>query len=649
MPNDFLDILRRYWGYEAFRGIQLDIIESIASGHDTLGLMPTGGGKSLTFQVPALAAEGVCLVVTPLISLMKDQTDRLRHLGIPAYAIHSGLSHEELVTIIDNCAFGDVKLLYLSPERLRSDDFLKKLRRIRVSFIAVDEAHCISQWGYDFRPAYLKIGELRKLLPGCPVLALTATATPQVVDDIQRQLAFRENRVFRMSFRRKNLSYVVRHTEDRVGEIVHILRHVEGSAIVYTCSRRRTRDISHELVAAGIESTFYHAGLDIAVKSRRQQDWQAGRTRVIVATNAFGMGIDKSDVRLVIHADVPTSLEAYFQEAGRAGRDGQRAYAVLIAMQSTPRMLRSRVSHTFPAKEEVRDVYEHLAYHYEIGTGMGKGYRDVFHLEEFCAKNRYSAFTVDAALRILDSAGYISYDVDDDSHTRVMFTVGRDDLYRKDIPADCDALVCAMLRTYTGMFTDYVFVDEAALAAKLGCEKQRIFVMLSELRRRGILLYVPPRTEPRITYLVDRVDGCDVKLSAAVYADRLRVMEQHVEAMIAYISDTTRCRQSQLEEYFGETGGVPCGVCDVCLGRRRATHSDKAAERASLDACMEAIATLLADGRDHRPSEVLTLGFPRDMLRTALDTMVRNGTLLTDSVRIRLAAAGGTVAGSGRC
>ena len=384
MDNRFKEILKTYWGYDDFRGIQRQIIESVAEGRDTLGLMPTGGGKSVTFQVPTLASNGLCLVITPLIALMKDQVANLRAKGIKATAVYNGMSRGEIITNLENCIFGDYKFLYVSPERLSSELFIAKAVKIPVALITVDEAHCISQWGYDFRPAYLKIAEIRTLLPGVPVLALTATATPEVVKDIQARLHFREENVFRMSFERKNLAYIVRKTENKTGELLHILRRMPGSAIIYVRNRRRTKEITELLHNEDITADFYHAGLDDATKDIRQQRWQTGESRVMVATNAFGMGIDKPDVRIVIHMDLPDSIEAYFQEAGRAGRDGQKAYAVVLYAKSDKATLHKRIPDTFPEKEYIKEVYEHLQYYYQMALGDGHGCVREFFIDDFC-------------------------------------------------------------------------------------------------------------------------------------------------------------------------------------------------------------------------------------------------------------------------
>ena len=451
----YIQILKRYWGYDSFRGIQREIVESIGSGKDTLGLMPTGGGKSITFQVPALAMEGVCIVVTPLISLMKDQVDNLRRRGVMAAAVYSGMTRDEVVATLENCILGHTKLLYVSPERLASDLFRVKLGHMKVSFITVDEAHCISQWGYDFRPSYLQIAQLRDMKPGVPVLALTATATPEVVDDIQDRLRFSERNVFRMSFERSNLAYVVRTAQDKKQEMLHILRSVPGSAIVYVRSRRRCREVCDIITEAGIKATFYHAGLEHYEKDERQRQWHDDEVRVMVATNAFGMGIDKPDVRLVLHADCPNSLEAYFQEAGRAGRDGKKAYAVLLYNGHDERKMDKRIVEEFPDKQFIRDVYEHLAYFYQIALGDGRGHTFLFDITKFCQTFHHFSIQTNSALKILQRAGYIYYDMEPDAMARVRFLLDRDDLYRLDnSSADEDAVVLALLRHYSGLFTD---------------------------------------------------------------------------------------------------------------------------------------------------------------------------------------------------
>ena len=569
-PDDlYLRILKQYWGYDSFRGIQADIIRSIARGEDTLGLMPTGGGKSITFQVPALAREGLCLVVTPLIALMKDQVHNLRQRGIQALAIHAGMSRQDIVATLDNCIFGPYKFLYVSPERLDTDLFRAKLRRMRVSLIAVDESHCISQWGYDFRPSYLKIADIRALLPGVPVLALTASATPEVADDIQRRLGFARPNVFRMSFERKNLAYIVRHTTEKRDELLHILSRVPGSAIVYTRSRERTKEVATLLNAQGIAADYYHAGLDDAAKDQRQQRWQRGETRVIVATNAFGMGIDKPDVRLVVHIDLPDSIEAYFQEAGRAGRDGRKAYAVILYAPGDKAVVRQRVPGNFPDKDYILGVYEHLQYYYQMAMGDGLGCVREFDIDDFCRKFRYFPLPVDSALKILTLAGYLEYNPEADNASRLVFTIRRDELYRlREMEGEADLLIRALLRAYTGLFTDYAFISEELLATRTGLSRRRVYELLLHLSRLHIVHYIPRKKIPHILYTRARTDIAHIRIPPSAYEERRKSYEARLEAMLAYADNDTACRSRMLLRYFGEKSEHDCGHCDTCLELR---------------------------------------------------------------------------------
>ena len=566
MADKFQSILQKYWGYPDFRGIQRNIIESIANGRDTLGLMPTGGGKSITFQVPALAQEGVCIVITPLIALMKDQVQHLREHGILADAIYADKSRNEILQTLDNAIFGGVKILYVSPERLASEMFQTKLRHIHVSFITVDEAHCISQWGYDFRPSYLQIASIRKMKPGIPILALTATATPEVVDDIQERLHFKEKNVFKMSFERKNLAYVVREAEDKQGEMIHILQSVGGSAIIYARSRKRTKEMAQLLSQQGITATFYHAGLDPDVKDQRQKAWQKDEVRVMCATNAFGMGIDKPDVRVVIHIDCPDSLEAYFQEAGRAGRDGQKSYAVLLYNKHDELKLCKRVDDTFPPKELIQDIYEHLAYFYQIGVGSGQGKTFEFDIEKFCVTYKYFPTKVDAALRILERSGYLHYEDNPDGKARVMFLLGRNDLYQLDqLAPSQDAVVTALLRSYGSLFVDLTYIDETMIARQAELTIQQVYFALKSLAARHIIQFIPRRKIPFISYTRDRVDGDKVVIPKEVWESRREQYEKRIKSMIRYAKNDEVCRSRQLLAYFGEENDRDCKQCDVCL------------------------------------------------------------------------------------
>lgn len=569
----YKEILKQYWNYDNFRGIQEEIIESIGKGHDTLGLMPTGGGKSITFQVPALAQPGLCLVITPLIALMKDQVRNLRDRGIKALAVYSGMTREEIVVALENCIFGDYKFLYISPERLDTDIFRAKLRNMKINMITVDESHCISQWGYDFRPAYLKISEIRELLPTVPVLALTATATPEVVKDIQTKLGFREDsRIFRMSFERKNLAYIVRNTESKQEELLHILNSVSGSAIVYTRNRKRTREVAELLVNNEITATFYHAGLNNDVKDQRQRSWLSGESRVMVATNAFGMGIDKPDVRLVIHVDLPDSPEAYFQEAGRAGRDGQKAYAVLLYAKSDKATLSKRITDTFPDKEYIRKVYEDVNYYFQMAMGDGLGCTFAFNLDEFCRNFKHFPVQADSALKILTRAGYLEYTDEQDNASRILFTIHRDELYKlRETDPETEKLINVILRSYTGLFTDYAYINEDSLAIRSGLTRQRIYEILLMLTRRHILHYIPRKKTPYIIYTRERQEAGRLAITRDIYEERKESYITRIKAMTEYATAEDKCRSRMLLRYFGEKNEHNCGLCDVCLSKH---HSD---------------------------------------------------------------------------
>jgi ATP-dependent DNA helicase RecQ len=599
--------------------------------------MPTGGGKSITFQVPALCSEGTCIVITPLIALMKDQVQHLRHRGIRAAAIYSGLSREEIITTLENCIFGGVTILYVSPERLSSELFRTKLRHMKVSFITVDEAHCISQWGYDFRPSYLEIADIRKDLPGIPVLALTATATPTVVQDIQDKLSNPLDprhpeisspscpscpssfNVFKMSFERKNLAYVVRRTTDKRQELIHILESVKGCAIVYARSRRRTKEVAELLCEAGISATFYHAGLDTSVKDQRQRDWQEDKVRVMVATNAFGMGIDKPDVRVVLHIDCPDSLEAYFQEAGRAGRDGQKAYAVLLYNDADHRKLDKRISDTFPEKDYVRKVYEHLAFFYQVGVGSGYHATFEFNIDKFCHAFRHFPIQVDSALKILNRAGYIEYTEEQDNQARLMFTISRNELYRlENVTPNEEKVITALLRNYGGLFVDYNFIDEGFIASQCSLQPQQLYMILKNLSEKHILHFIPQKKTPYVRYLQRREETENVQLLPAVYEERKKQFRDRIEAMMAYATNDHVCRSRQLLRYFGEEDSHDCRQCDVCL-----SHPHNQVNEPLNSAEIHAILELLADGKPHHITELRDIQLPTELLNVALEYLLR--------------------------
>lgn len=611
------DILRKYWGYDDFRGIQREIIDSIAAGKDTLGLMPTGGGKSITFQVPALAMDGVCIVITPLIALMKDQVANLRSRGILAAAIYSGMSHDEIVTTLENSIFGGVKILYVSPERLGTDIFINKLKHIKISFVTVDEAHCISQWGYDFRPSYLQIADvIRKYKADVPILALTATATPHVVEDIQEKLAFRAPNVISMSFERSNLSYIVQHTGDKREALFNILNTGKGSAIVYVRSRRRAKEASDLLSQRGISSTFYHAGLTAYERDDRQQKWTNGDVRVIVATNAFGMGIDKPDVRTVVHIDCPDSLEAYFQEAGRAGRDGRDSKAILLYNAGDARKLSRRIDDTFPPKEYILRVYDCLAYFFQVGVGSGYNASFDFSIDTFCRSYGFFPIQVDAALKLLTRAGYIYYDYEPDNMSRLMFRRERDELYLLDFVSEQEnAVITALLRTYSGLFADYRLIDEAHIARQAHTTPAAVYDTLISLQSRHVIRYIPSRDIPRITYTQSREDSVNVVIPNNVYEDRKEQYSERIKRMLDYATQGNICRSRYLLRYFGEERSHDCGRCDVCDAHATGGNLSPADIR-------KAIVTLLADRKPHHITELHKLPISHESINKTLSLMV---------------------------
>ena len=618
--SDPCAVLRHYWGYDNFRGIQREIIDSLLAGHDTVGLMPTGGGKSITFQVPALMLEGVCIVITPLIALMKDQVTHLRAKGIRATYIHAGLSVDEIVREFDNVVLGDYKFLYISPERVHSDLFRIKLQYMRVSFIAVDEAHCISQWGYDFRPSYLQLSVLRELLPNTPILALTATATSTVLDDIQTQLGFRQKRVFRMSFARPNIAYRVLNSESKFDDLLALLAAHEGSAIVYTRSRGGTRDNALLLAQHGVSATYYHAGLPQVDKDARQEAWQHDKIRVMVSTNAFGMGIDKPDVRLVVHLDLPDSIEAYFQEAGRAGRDGQPATAVLLFNQRDHRIMAGRISQTFPTKEAVRNIYDDLSYYFQVGVGSSEGAVFEIDLDDFCRKFRHFPLTVVNSLTILERAGYMAYADEDETRSRLLMLMRRDALYhfRSSQPLD-DRVLTAVLRLYGGLFSDYVFIDEHQLAKETDSTPDAVYQTLLGLTRARVLHYIPRRAVSRITYLMRRVPGSRVALTPEIYEKRRNQYEKRINGMINYCTDSTTCRSVQLLRYFDDDSGQPCGHCDVCDSNAPLSLGDKALRQHILER--------LADHRPHAAAEFRFAGADAARAGQLLQSLTDEGRL----------------------
>ena len=570
----YLDILKQYWGYDQFRALQGDIISSIASGKDTLGLMPTGGGKSLTFQVPTMAMEGLCVVVTPLIALMKDQVDNLKKRGIAAAAIYSGMSQNDIFMTLDNAVFAAYKFLYVSPERLCTPIFMEKIKQSTVCMIAVDESHCISQWGYDFRPSYLRIADIRELLPHVPVLALTATATPEVVDDIQKQLKFQEINVFQKSFDRSNLTYVVRTVENKDENLLKILNNVPGTSVVYVRNRKKTKEVADFLNQHGIVAENFHAGLKNETRDAKQARWMSGETRVIVSTNAFGMGIDKAEVRTVVHLDLPDSLEAYFQEAGRAGRDEQKAYAVLLYNNGDAVKMQKRISDTFPGKEMVIKVYEALGNYFEIGVGSGLDKVFGFDIADFCTKFKLPILISYNCLKILQQCGYIELTDEQDSSSRVLFIVGKDDLYKLKLTPEQDRLIHILLRSYTGLFTDLASIKEDTLANRLEWKQDQVYEQLVGLAKERIIQYIPRKKTPFLTFIREREATHRVVLGKETYDDRRDRYVSRVKSVLGYAQGENICRSQVLLSYFGEKNTSSCKKCDVCLKQKETQVTD---------------------------------------------------------------------------
>ncbi len=571
----FEDILKEYWGYTSFRSIQLDIIESVYNGNDTLALMPTGGGKSITFQVPALAMEGICLVISPLIALMKDQVENLKRRGIQAIAIYSGMTSHEIDVALDNCAYGDYKFLYLSPERLTTPIFRERVRKMNICMVAVDESHCISQWGYDFRPSYLRIAELREQLdPKVPFLALTATATPEVVDDIQQKLRFRNGKVFRMSFARENLVYLVRNVEDKEKHLFRIVENIPGSGVVYVRSRNKTKEIAQMLLREGYSADFYHAGLSMEVRNAKQNEWQSGKTRIIVATNAFGMGIDKPDVRFVVHIDLPDSPEAYFQEAGRAGRDQKLAYAILLYNQTDILKLEQRLESNFPQPDEIKKVYQALGSYLNVAYGAGKGEVYDFNLIDFCSAYKLNMVVAYNSLKILEQEGYLELTDELDNPSRIIFTVDKHELYKFQVAhAELDGFIKILLRLLPGVFSQYVRINEQFLSKSAAIPIDRVYEYLKTLSRQKIINYIPKKRTPLLTFLEERLDNKNLRIEPTRYQMLRSRYLNRLNAMLDYVKNQSKCRSQYLSEYFGQTDSYRCGKCDVCTSRNELNMS----------------------------------------------------------------------------
>lgn len=600
--NIFHEILRQYWGHDEFRPLQEDIIKSVYSGKDTLGLMPTGGGKSITFQVPTLAMVGTCLVITPLVALMKDQVDNLKKKGIKAVAIYSGMSHNEILIALENVILGDYKFLYVSPERLSTQLFLSKLKSMNVCMLVVDESHCISQWGYDFRPSYMNIADIREHLPKVPILALTATATKEVTEDIQAILHFKEKNVFRKSFARENLIYWVKTVEDKETALIKALSKIEGTSIVYVRSRIKTKEIAQRLQTEGLSADYYHAGLNGEDKTRKQNLWKSGECRIIVATNAFGMGIDKPDVRLVIHMDLPNSIEEYYQEAGRAGRDGSKSYAIILYSKNDSTKLKKRIVDEYPERDFIKKVYELLAYFFQIAEGFGAGKAHDFDLYKFCSNYKLPVLPTHNSLKILELAGYIEYTDEVDNQSRLMFIAYRDELYKHDFEPEYEQLISILLRLYTGLFADFVNINESLIATHLQKNRTEVYEMLKKLAKRNIIDYVPFKKTPFVVYTQPRIDIKYLTISKTIYEDRKDRFVKRISGITDYVENTEVCRSKMLLTYFGEKDGKDCGQCDVCIKKSESRMNDQ-----QLTYISEQITHLLQNRKSYTVNDLIDL------------------------------------------
>ncbi len=625
--SKILNVLKKYWGYDSFRSIQEPIIKSVLDGNDTLGLMPTGGGKSITFQVPTMVIDGMTLVITPIISLMKDQVDNLRDRGIKATYLHSGLSQREMRNAVEKCIYGNCKFLYVSPERLRSAMFCDQIRHMPIKLIVVDEAHCISQWGYDFRPSFLSIACIREIIKDAPILALTATATPLVVDDIMEKLLFHKKNVFSMSFGRQNLSYIVRHCEDKPSQLLHILNNVGGSAIVYARNRAKTKETAKMLQFYGINADFYHAGLSIEDKETKQNKWKSGENRVIIATNAFGMGIDKPDVRLVVHIDFPSSLEEYYQEAGRAGRDGKKSYVVLLTTSSDKATLKRRISDAFPPKDFIKNVYDLVGVFLNVAVGDGYNQLYEFNFTLFCKTFKLPIIPTKSALDILTKAKYIEFIEEIESQSRVFIQAKKEDLYHLSTTnPNLDIVLQALLRQYTGLFADYVFINEDVISQRYGIKPEVIYDSLITLTKMHILHYVPRKRTPFIIFTTSREESRYVIIPRTVYEEHRARLEERIGKMIQYAFDKNICRENFILNYFGESEDSRCGRCDTCLQMKKLKEND-------LDQkIIDGILYMLSNKPRSLSEFIDTLSFPRGEIISIVSRLEEEGAIIKDDI-----------------
>ena len=569
------EALKKYFGFDKFKGDQEQIIQNLLDGNDTFVLMPTGGGKSLTYQVPTMVTNGLCIVITPLIALMKDQVDRLRQMGIAATAIHSGMSYSQIDIALDNCVYGDMKFLYIAPERLATESFRMRVQRMNVVLLAVDEAHCISQWGYDFRPSYLRIKEVRKLLPDVPVLALTASATQMVAEDIMRQLEFEKPNIIRSSFARANLSFAVRHTDDKNEQLLRVVNNVDGSGIIYMQSREGCEQLAEVLQQQGISASYYHAGLPHAERTMRQEEWTSGKVRIMVATNAFGMGIDKADVRFVVHYSMCDSLENYYQEAGRAGRDGKRSYAVLLAASDDNSKIAKHFEAEFPPLDDIKSIYEKICNFLQVPIGDGLYSSFIFNIHEFCVRERLFGGKVRAALKLLQQNGYMTLTEEFENPAKILFCISRDDLYKIRIDRqDLDHIIRTILRMYNGVFTEFRSINEQDIAASSGYTVEKVKELLKRMWQMRIIRYIPSNSSPMIFFDEERLPTKDIYISPDTYLHRKRLINERFENMVIYASNQTECRSVVIQRYFGDLDAQPCGICDICLAKRKRTKNN---------------------------------------------------------------------------
>ena len=630
MEQKLLDTLKQYWHYDSFRPMQLEAMESVLSGRDTLVLMPTGGGKSIIYQLPTLVNDGLCIVVTPLIALMKDQVDRLRRMGIPAVAVHSGLSTRQIDIALDNCVYGDIKFLYVAPERLSSEMFRLRVDRMNVSILAIDEAHCISQWGYDFRPSYLKIKELRRLIPDTPVLALTASATPRVAEDIMTQLAFAKPNILQTSFLRPNLSYSVRHTDDKEGQLMRIINNVPGCGIVYVRMRDTAERVAKFLVEQGESASFYHGGLPNAERSMRQDEWVSGKTRIMVATNAFGMGIDKRDVRFVVHYSMSDSLESYYQEAGRAGRDGQRSYAVILMASDDNQRIVNTFEKEFPSIELIQSTYNYLGAYLNVAIGDGKEASFVFNIFDFCRRIKLPLTTVQSIFKLLNLNGYITLVEDSEHPARLMFTITRDELYNVKMQNEKEEdILRAILRLYTGVFSEFRPIDEMEIASSAKRTPQEVHEFLKRMWRANVIRYIPTNHDPLIFFNEERLPARDVYIAPATYSHRKNLMLERFNHLLHYANEEQECRSRIIEQYFCDRMSEPCGICDNCLARKRREKSNSTSYE-------KQILTLLSQEPMTIKELVAHIKGNEQNIIEAVRLLTENGTISAEESKLRL-------------